>query len=43
MTDNVGDVFSRFYAFQLIFRLVYIPLVVQKQKLREMGNWTGIW
>ena len=38
MIDNVVDVFSRFCAFQRIFRLVCIPLVVQKQTLIEVGS-----
>jgi len=41
MIDNVGD-FSSFCAFQCIFRLVCIPLVAQKQKLGEVGNWMVI-
>jgi len=36
MINNVGDVFSRFYVFQRIFRLVWIHLVVQKQTLGEV-------
>jgi len=42
MIDNVGDVFSRFCIFQRIFRLVFIPLVVQKQTLGEVGSWMVI-
>jgi len=39
MFDNVGDVFfSSFCQFQRIFRLVCIPLVVQKQTLGEVGS-----
>jgi len=43
MIDNVRDVFSRFCVFQRIFRLVCIPLVVQKQTLGEVGSWMIIW
>ena len=38
MIDNVGDVFSRFCAFQRIFHLVSISLVMQKQTLCEAEN-----
>ena len=38
MIDNIGDVFSRFCEFQRIFRLVCIPLVVQKQTLGEVRS-----
>jgi len=43
MINNVGDVFSRFYVFQRIFRLVWIHLVVQKQTLGEVVSWMVIW
>jgi len=43
MIDNIGDVFSRFCEFQRIFRLVCIPLVVQKQTLGEVRSWMFIW
>ena len=38
MINNVEDVFSRFCVFQCIFRLVCIPLVVQKQTLGEVES-----
>jgi len=33
-----GMFYPRFWVFQRIFRLVCIPLVVQKQTLAEMGR-----
>jgi len=40
MMDNVGYVFfPHFCIFQCIFRLICIPMVVQKQTLGQVGNW----
>ena len=38
-----GMFFHVFSIFQCIFRLVFIPLVVQKQTLGEVGSWMVIW